>query len=122
MFDVRRRSSKIILQVVLLLLTIPFLLPLVQMVMGALGGIGWRNFVVVWDTGVIPTFEAHLNMPLDHRGTGAVPVGFVDQLTLLGGTHFFFYDRTSLGFAAGSPVTGPRPFSLQATVQMNVRF
>ncbi|HEY0117406.1 MAG TPA: carbohydrate ABC transporter permease [Cellulomonas sp.] len=56
MFEVRRLSSRIILQVVLLLLTIPFLLPLVQMVMGAFGGIGWRNFVVVWDTGVIPTY------------------------------------------------------------------
>ena len=56
MFELRRRSSRVILQVVLFLLTVPFLLPLVQMVIGALGGIGWRNFVVVWDTGVIPTF------------------------------------------------------------------
>lgn len=56
MFEVRRRSSRVILQLVLFLLTVPFLLPLVQMVIGALGGIGWRNFVVVWDTGVIPTF------------------------------------------------------------------
>ena len=35
MFEVRRLSSRIILQLVLLLLTIPFLLPLVQMVTGA---------------------------------------------------------------------------------------
>lgn len=56
MFEVRRRSSRVILQLVLFVLTVPFLLPLVQMVIGALGGIGWRNFVVVWDTGVIPTF------------------------------------------------------------------
>jgi raffinose/stachyose/melibiose transport system permease protein len=55
MIEVRRRSSRVILQLVLLILTVPFLLPLVQMVTGALGGIGWRNFVVVWDTGVIPT-------------------------------------------------------------------
>lgn len=41
---------------VLALLTIPFLLPLVQMVRGAFAGRGFQNFVVVWETGVIPTF------------------------------------------------------------------
>src|SRR5262245_46780535 len=56
MFEVRRRSSKILLQLVLALLTIPFLLPLVEMVRGAFAGVGFRNFVVVWQTGVIPTF------------------------------------------------------------------
>jgi raffinose/stachyose/melibiose transport system permease protein len=56
MFEVRRRSSRIILQLVLALLTIPFLLPLVEMVRGAFAGIGFQNFVVVWQTGVIPTF------------------------------------------------------------------
>src|SRR6478735_138972 len=56
MFEVRHRSSRIILQLVLLLLTIPFLLPLVEMVRGAFAGRGFHNFVVVWQTGVIPTF------------------------------------------------------------------
>lgn len=56
MLEVRHRSSRVILQLVLALLTIPFLLPLVQMVRGALAGIGFENFVVVWETGVIPTF------------------------------------------------------------------
>jgi len=54
--EVRQRSSRIVLQVVLALLTVPFLLPLVEMVRGALSGIGFENFVVVWETGVIPTF------------------------------------------------------------------
>lgn len=56
MFEVRRRSSRILLQLVLALLTIPFLLPLVEMVRGAFAGLGFQNFVVVWETGVIPTF------------------------------------------------------------------
>ena len=56
MFEVRHRSSRIILQLVLALLTIPFLLPLVEMVRGAFAGRGFHNFVVVWQTGVIPTF------------------------------------------------------------------
>jgi hypothetical protein len=73
-------------------------------------------------SGFIPTVEFHLNTPLDHRGAQNNPVGFVDQFTVLGGGTFFFRDRTSLGFATGTPITGPRPFSLQATAQLNVRF
>lgn len=56
MLEVRHLRSRIILQVVLALLTIPFLLPLVQMVRGAFAGRGYENFVVVWETGVVPTF------------------------------------------------------------------
>lgn len=56
MLEVRHLRSRIILQVVLALLTIPFLLPLVQMVRGAFAGRGFHNFVVVWETGVVPTF------------------------------------------------------------------
>jgi len=56
MFEVRTLRSRILLQVVLALMTIPFLLPLVQMVRGAFAGRGFENFVVVWQTGVVPTF------------------------------------------------------------------
>lgn len=74
-------------------------------------------------SGIYPVFEAHLNTPLNHRGDISTQlVSFPDNLTLLGGTFFEFYSRSTLGFAAGAPVTGPRPFSLQATVQLSVRF
>jgi raffinose/stachyose/melibiose transport system permease protein len=56
MFEIRSLRSRVVLQVLLALLTIPFLLPLIQMVRGAFAGRGWYNFVVVWETGVIPTF------------------------------------------------------------------
>ncbi|MDR2379543.1 MAG: carbohydrate ABC transporter permease [Bifidobacteriaceae bacterium] len=56
MFEIRHRRSKIVIQVVLALLTIPFLLPLIEMVRGSLAGRGFHNFVVVWETGVVPTF------------------------------------------------------------------
>lgn len=56
MFEIRNVRSRVVLQLVLALLTIPFLLPLIQMVRGAFSGLGWYNFVVVWQTGVIPTF------------------------------------------------------------------
>ncbi len=56
MFEVRSTRSRVLLQLALALLTIPFLLPLIQMVSGAFAGLGWYNFVAVWETGVIPTF------------------------------------------------------------------
>lgn len=56
MFEVRSRKSKIVLQVVLLLMTIPYAIPLVQMILGSLGGTGLLNYKAVWDTGVVPTY------------------------------------------------------------------
>ena len=74
-------------------------------------------------TGIYPVFEAHLNTPLNNRGDiRTSQAAFPDNLTLLGGTFFELYGRSTLGFAAGAPVTGPRPFSLQATALLSVRF
>jgi raffinose/stachyose/melibiose transport system permease protein len=56
MFETRRLSSKIILQVILTIMVVPFLLPLIAMIQESLAGQGWDNYRVVWDTGVIPEF------------------------------------------------------------------
>lgn len=56
MFETRNLRSKILLQTVLFVLTIPYALPLVQMVMGSLGGTGFNNYKAVWDTGVVPIY------------------------------------------------------------------
>ncbi|WP_027084703.1 carbohydrate ABC transporter permease [Cohnella panacarvi] len=56
MFETRSLKSKIVLQVVLLLLTIPYAIPLVQMFLGSLGGTGFLNYKAVWDTGVVPVY------------------------------------------------------------------
>lgn len=56
MLEVRTKGGKVLLQFVLLLMTIPYALPLVQMVMGSLGGIGILNYKAVWDTGVVPIY------------------------------------------------------------------
>ena len=56
MFELRSRKSKILMQLLLLLMTIPYVLPLVQMVLGSLGGRGLYNYKAVWDTGVVPTY------------------------------------------------------------------
>lgn len=56
MFEVRSKKNKIILQVILLIMTIPYAIPLIQMVLGSLGGTGLANYKAVWDTGVVPLY------------------------------------------------------------------
>ena len=56
MFELRTRRSRIALQIILLLMTIPYAVPLVQMVAGSLGGRGFYNYKAVWDTGVVPIY------------------------------------------------------------------
>jgi hypothetical protein len=73
-------------------------------------------------TAVVPVVETHLTTPLNHRGSKSEPAGLPDQFTVLGGLHNVFRQQTTLTFAVGAPFTGPRPFSLQATVQLNCRF
>ena len=37
-------------------MTIPYIVPLIQMVAGSLGGRGFENYKAVWNTGVVPVF------------------------------------------------------------------
>ncbi len=76
-------------------------------------------------TSLVPVAELHVNTPLSHRDRNVGPtsdISFPDTVTALGGLHFTFGRATTLGFASGAPLTGPRPFSLQATATFNYRF
>ena len=76
-------------------------------------------------TSVVPVAELHVTTPLTHRDRDRGPssdITFPDTVTALGGVHLTFGRATTLGFASGAPLTGPRPFSLQATVSLNHRF
>ena len=71
--------------------------------------------------GVVPTFEAHVNIPVNHRSADDLP-RFRDSVDLLAGVHFVFGDRLSLGMAVATPVTGPRLFDAEAVANINFRF
>jgi hypothetical protein len=71
--------------------------------------------------GITPVAELHLNTPLNHRGLESFPVGFSDSLNFTGG-FFFNFQRTTLGLAAGTPLTGPRPYDYEVTASLNFRF
>jgi hypothetical protein len=72
-------------------------------------------------SGIIPTFEIHVNTPLDNRGAHDVP-RFQDIVDLTGGVTFALGQKSSLGVAVGIPVTGPRQFDVEAIANLNWRF
>jgi raffinose/stachyose/melibiose transport system permease protein len=56
MFETRTTRSRVIMQIVLTLLVIPFLFPLVAMVQGSLAGSGWGNYATVLSLPELPWF------------------------------------------------------------------
>jgi ABC-type glycerol-3-phosphate transport system permease component len=56
MFEIRTRTSKIVLQILMTVLVLPFFLPLVAMVQGSLAGEGWKNYQAVLSVSELPLF------------------------------------------------------------------
>jgi hypothetical protein len=72
-------------------------------------------------TALIPTFEVHVTTPLNHRQpTDLITVP--DIVALTGGMHIGVGSRSLLTLGVVTPVTGPRPWTVEATVQLNIRF
>jgi len=72
-------------------------------------------------TSVAPTLEAHLTTPLNHHNARD-PISGADILTLTGGVHLGLGPRSTLTLGLATPITGPRPFDVEAVVQFNWRF
>lgn len=73
-------------------------------------------------TAVVPTLEVHVNTPLNHRGALTEPIGVSDLVDLTLGTSFGIGSKSFLTIGATAPVTGPRPFDIEAQVLFNCRF
>lgn len=73
---------------------------------------------------IVPTFEVHINTPLNHRGAFdfADPSGTADWVTLTGATTLELGQHTTFAVGAGVPVTGPKPFDFEILAQLNYRF
>jgi hypothetical protein len=74
--------------------------------------------------GLAPTFECHVNIPLNHRDVFNLNdrAGSADIVDLTYGLNTFFGKRTQMAFAAVTPVTGPRPFSIEALAFLNIYY
>jgi raffinose/stachyose/melibiose transport system permease protein len=56
MFEARSPSARVVLQIIVTLLIIPYVFPLIVMVQGSLAGQGWGNYRAVFAVGAVPTF------------------------------------------------------------------
>jgi len=99
-------------------------LPTLMFLDAALGYYVYRNNTPgSFLTAVVPTFETHVNIPLNHSSlnfndTYGTPT--VVDLTFGLNTEFFKRGVMTLGYAL--PVTGPAPFSGEFILQFNWRF
>jgi hypothetical protein len=72
-------------------------------------------------TAIVPTFEVHVTDPLNHRGAFRIndPAGSADVVDLTMATTFELCRRSNLSIGVVAPVTGPKPFDVEALVQLN---
>jgi hypothetical protein len=73
-------------------------------------------------TAIVPTAEAHLNTPLNHRGFSATDLASTpDVLDLTFGTNLEIRKRALISVAYVTPVTGPKPFNAELVLLLNIR-
>jgi hypothetical protein len=75
-------------------------------------------------TAVVPTFETHVNSPFTHRDwkNRFDTAGSADVVNLTYGLNFQFQRTAVLSTALVTPVTGPRPFSAEFAIFLNIYY
>jgi hypothetical protein len=73
-------------------------------------------------TSVTPTVELHVNTPLNHQGSFAMPIPGLDIVDVTAGVWLGLCNRAIFGLSGVVPVTGPRAFNYQVSAQLNVTF
>jgi hypothetical protein len=77
-----------------------------------------------WIKAVAPTVEVHVNSPTNHRDVFNARdlAGTAEVVDMTSGLNIFLPGRTVFSLGIVDPVTGPRPFSLEALALLNVFF
>jgi hypothetical protein len=75
-------------------------------------------------TGVAPTLEVHVNTPLSHRGgiDALDPLRASDQVDLTAGVNLELLQTKRLALGVVVPTTGPKPFAVEALLQLRCSF
>ncbi len=81
----------------------------------------YRNPSDEFIRGFVPTVEVHVNTPLNHQGKDSLPIGFSELVDMTCGAYLIF-PRSTLGGAIGFPMTGPKPYGIEAVAQFTLRF
>jgi hypothetical protein len=74
-----------------------------------------------WVRSIVPVAEFHVNTPLNHRGSQQTPLGFDDSVDFTAGVYVQFR-RAVLGIAVCTPLTGPKPYDVEAAANLNIHF
>jgi hypothetical protein len=80
----------------------------------------YENFNSRWLNGIIPMAEVHVHTPLNNRS----PDGLVyvpDEVNITAGCHYRF-PRATLTTSLSVPLVGPRPYQVEAIVNLNFWF
>ena len=74
-------------------------------------------------TAIIPTYELHMNIPLNHYGySNTDSYGVPPVLDMTFGVNFGLFNCSYLTAGYVTPVTGPQPFSGEFVLQFNFLF
>lgn len=75
-------------------------------------------------TMIAPTFEVHVNTPLNHDDPFDIldPAATADVVNLTYGVNIGIMDRGLLSIGIATPVTGPRPFDFEVLALFNYYF
>jgi hypothetical protein len=69
---------------------------------------------------VTPVIEGHLTTPLENHDSRELSVP--DIFSMTGGLHIGFGQRAILSIGVNVPLTGPRPYDVEALAQLNYHF
>jgi hypothetical protein len=80
----------------------------------------WSRFL----TALAPTVEVHSSNPVNHRGPPSLdnPLTSFDFVDVGLGANLQFRGRYWLALEAVTPVTGPKPFTIEALAQFRIRY
>lgn len=91
-------------------------------------GVGYflyrNNSPTAWITAIAPTFECHVNIPLNHRNYTSFkdPIGTQDVVDFTYGTNVLFGRRSLFTTGIVTPVTGPKPFDFEVVALFSFYF
>ena len=75
-----------------------------------------------WIRSVTPIVECHVNTPLNNRGIYRLPIGAFDEVSITTGATFGLGRAAYLNLGANVPLTGPKPYAIEALAQLNMRY
>jgi hypothetical protein len=87
----------------------------------AVGYWAYRGTASSGISAIIPTLEAHITTPLNHRNP-TDPIVIPNFVALTAGVHIGFANRGMLTLGVTTGVTGPQLFPVEAVAQFNFRY